>query len=63
MLLFCHIMSCSKRVFFGCLNRVVDGYDVVKKRGPTADGQPGRSIAGSSEESHGTCRHKEANQI
>ena len=34
------VVSCSKSVFFGCLNRVVDGYDIIKKRGPTADGQP-----------------------
>ena len=61
MFLFCHIVSCSKSVFFGCLNRVVDGYDIVKKRGPIADGQPGRSTAGSSKESRGTCHHEEMN--
>ena len=61
MLLFCRVVSCSKSVFFGCLNRVVNGYDVIKKHGPTADGQPGRSTASKSEESRGTCLHEEVN--
>ena len=45
------------------VNRVVDGYGVVKKRGPTADGQLERSTASRSEESRGTCHREEANQI
>ena len=45
------------------VNRIVDGYNVVKKRGPIVDGQLGRSTASRSEESRGTCRHEEADQI
>ena len=58
----------SSRAFFlkACalgVNRVVNGYNVVKERGAATDEQTGRSTSSRSKELRGSCCHRKANQV